>query len=363
MAWSVDFNSGNGDSDSATVSTDTMRGPAYGGTICEPPDYFENSQKRIFYKPSQLGGDGQRLPGGVEDSNDANATASFTISYTYIDFYLLNKTIPWQKFTPSVLVAPGALDTSFSDADSPRRSTFVFATTEDVEIVAAKDKSHSKGSEDVECDETVELSTCCGSNIAVSAFHLAAGDDKKFRRISERKEGEVHSPDKCNQTTRVSRHDIFFVRSCLAPVEGGDNHVAPTFLPWLHELAKRKGVLMIFVEVQMCVGATVKFWALEHWGLPSPPGMVSFSKKAQAAGCSFRDAGLRFDRPDRQFNTRTGDSVRPLLFKAIHGEIEKHGLVEHTARVGGNMKGLGTLIAWDCPRREVLALAREVDGG
>ncbi|KAL2880727.1 4-aminobutyrate transaminase [Colletotrichum sp. CLE4] len=74
-----------------------------------------------------------------------------------------------------------------------------------------------------------------------------------------------------------------------------------------------------------------------------------------------------------------GDPVRALLFKAIYGEIEKHGLVEHTARVGGylygelealagkypqhvlNLRGKdrGTFIAWDCPRRdEVLALAK-----
>ncbi|KAF4920763.1 4-aminobutyrate aminotransferase [Colletotrichum viniferum] len=74
-----------------------------------------------------------------------------------------------------------------------------------------------------------------------------------------------------------------------------------------------------------------------------------------------------------------GDPVRALLFKAIYGEIQKNGLVKHTAKVGGylfseleklaskypqhvqNLRGKdrGTFIAWDAPRREeVLALAK-----
>ncbi|KAJ0330757.1 hypothetical protein COL5a_003061 [Colletotrichum fioriniae] len=161
--------------------------------------------------------------------------------------------------------------------------------------------------------------------------------------------------------------------------EGGDNHASPAFFRGLRDLTKRKGVLMIVDEVQTGVGATGKFWAHEYWNLPSPPDMVTFSKKAQAAGFYFGDAGLRPDKPYRQFNTWMGDPVRALLFKAIYGEIEKHGLVEHTAQVGGylyrelealagkypqhllNLRGKdrGTFIAWDCPRREeVLALAK-----
>lgn len=137
--------------------------------------------------------------------------------------------------------------------------------------------------------------------------------------------------------------------------------------------------MLIVDEVQTGVGATGKFWAHEHWNLSSPPDMVTFSKKAQAAGFYFGDAGLRPDKPYRQFNTWMGDPVRALLFKAIYGEIQKNGLVEHTAKVGGylfgeleklaskypqhvqNLRGkdLGTFIAWDAPRREeVLALAK-----
>jgi 4-aminobutyrate aminotransferase/(S)-3-amino-2-methylpropionate transaminase len=164
--------------------------------------------------------------------------------------------------------------------------------------------------------------------------------------------------------------------------EGGDNHASSAFFRGLRDITKRHGVLMIVDEVQTGVGATGKFWAHEHWDLPSdsPPDMVTFSKKAQAAGFYFGKASLRPDKPFRQFNTWMGDPVRALLFRSIYQEIERLHLVEQTAAVGRyifesleqlaakypelvqNLRGKdrGTFIAWDCPKREeVLALAKE----
>jgi 4-aminobutyrate aminotransferase/(S)-3-amino-2-methylpropionate transaminase len=37
-------------------------------------------------------------------------------------------------------------------------------------------------------------------------------------------------------------------------------------------------------QVQTGGGATGKFWAHEHWNLDTPPDIVTFSKKLQAAG-------------------------------------------------------------------------------
>ncbi|KAI3546720.1 4-aminobutyrate aminotransferase [Colletotrichum abscissum] len=160
----------------------------------------------------------------------------------------------------------------------------------------------------------------------------------------------------------------------IEPVQAGgsDNHASPAFFRGLRALNKRKSVLTIADEVQTGVGATGKFWAHEHWNLPSPPDMVTFSKTAQAA--SFSSATLVYGLTSRtgSSNTWVGDLVRALLFKAIHGEIEKHGLVEQTARIGSHLyrelealadkypqnvlnprgKDRGTFIAWDCPRRE-----------
>ncbi|KAI9155667.1 4-aminobutyrate aminotransferase [Paramyrothecium foliicola] len=162
--------------------------------------------------------------------------------------------------------------------------------------------------------------------------------------------------------------------------EGGDNHATPFFFfRKLREMTKRRGVLMIVDEVQTGVGATGKMWAHEHWELSTPPDMVTFSKKAQAAGFYFGNASLRPDRPYRQFNTWMGDPVRAILFKAIYEQIHNDQLIESTAAVGRylydqlavlasrfpehiqNLRGKdrGTFIAWDCPGRDrVVALAK-----
>ncbi|KAL2880734.1 hypothetical protein SGCOL_003761 [Colletotrichum sp. CLE4] len=216
MAWSVDFNSGTGDSDSAPVSTDASCGPAHGGTICKGSgfgnccsssgycgstdaycgsgcqsgdclkgavttdgtcgvgangatcgswpqgdccspqgwcgstdahcgtgcqsgscndksgggstttdpskpdgdlpsalnhggweDYFANSQKCIFYNPPNWEATANDCREVCKDSNDLNAAAGLTTSYTCVGFYPLNKTIPWEKKGPGIQVAPG----------------------------------------------------------------------------------------------------------------------------------------------------------------------------------------------------------------------------------------------------------------
>ncbi|KAI1337799.1 aminotransferase class-III-domain-containing protein [Xylariaceae sp. FL0016] len=154
--------------------------------------------------------------------------------------------------------------------------------------------------------------------------------------------------------------------------EGGDNHASPAFFRGLREVTKKHGVLLIVDEVQTGVGATGKFWAHEHWDLPSPPDMVTFSKKAQTAGYYFGDPSLRPNKPYRQFNTWMGDPARAILFRAIIEEIQRLDLVKHTAEVGDYLysklealgkkypdqfqnlrgKGMGTFIAFDNPRRD-----------
>ncbi|KAL8420166.1 hypothetical protein RB594_003083 [Gaeumannomyces avenae] len=154
--------------------------------------------------------------------------------------------------------------------------------------------------------------------------------------------------------------------------EGGDNHASPAFFRGLRELTRRRGVLLIVDEVQTGVGATGRFWAHDHWDLPHPPDMVTFSKKAQTAGYYFGDPDLRPNLPYRQFNTWMGDPARAIVFRAAIREIERLGLVENTARVGDYLfsrlerlaakypaefqnlrgRGQGTFIAFDNPRRD-----------
>ncbi|KAB8416390.1 hypothetical protein FH972_024909 [Carpinus fangiana] len=163
--------------------------------------------------------------------------------------------------------------------------------------------------------------------------------------------------------------------------EGGDNHASPAFFRGLRDVTRKHNVLFIVDEVQTGVGATGKFWAHDHWNLPAghEPDMVTFSKKAQTAGYYFGRKDLRPNKPYRQFNTWMGDPARALLFRGIIGEIERLDLVEHTRVTGEylfggltalaerfpseiqNLRGQGTFIAWDSPRRdEFLKLAKSV---
>lgn len=163
--------------------------------------------------------------------------------------------------------------------------------------------------------------------------------------------------------------------------EGGDNHASPEFFRKLRAVTKKHKVLLIVDEVQTGVGATGKFWAHEHWNLQDPPDMVTFSKKAQAAGFYYGNPELRPNKPYRQYNTWMGDPARALLFRGIINEIERHDLVNNTARVGNYLfskleglakkypgqfqnlrgKGQGTFIAFDSPHRnEFLAKAKQM---
>lgn len=163
--------------------------------------------------------------------------------------------------------------------------------------------------------------------------------------------------------------------------EGGDNHASPAFFQGLRTLTKKHNILFIVDEVQTGMGATGKLWAHEHWNLDSAPDMVTFSKKAQAAGYYYSDLALRPNKAYRQFNTWMGDPARAILFRAIIEEVERLDLVKHTAQTGDYLfqkldelqsiyphemqnlrgKGQGTFLAWDSPRRdEVIKKAKTV---
>ena len=129
---------------------------------------------------------------------------------------------------------------------------------------------------------------------------------------------------------------------------------------------------LIVDEVQTGVGATGALWASDRWGLPArdAPDMLTFSKKAQAAGFFYGRDDLRPNRPYRQFNTWMGDPPRALLFRAILDEVERLDLVRGVRDTGEylmgglaalaerfpgevrNLRGKGTFVAWDSPRRD-----------
>ncbi|KAJ1944547.1 hypothetical protein EC988_005959, partial [Linderina pennispora] len=118
--------------------------------------------------------------------------------------------------------------------------------------------------------------------------------------------------------------------------------------------------------------ATGTFWAHEQWNLQTPPDMVTFSKKMQAAGF-YHTRALVPDQAYRNFNTWMGDPSRALIAKAIVDEVRAKGLVQQVQEVGKylkghleplavryprvikNVRGAGTFLAFDCPTAELRA--------
>ncbi|GAA5796204.1 hypothetical protein HPULCUR_001574 [Helicostylum pulchrum] len=146
--------------------------------------------------------------------------------------------------------------------------------------------------------------------------------------------------------------------------EGGDNHASPDFFRKLQAICQNNDVLFIVDEVQTGVGATGTFWAHEAWNLPSPPDMVTFSKKFQAAGF-YLSPRLRPTQAYRLYNTWMGDPVRAMQAAAIVQEIENKDLLNNVQNVGKylqdnltemtkttpieNIRGQGAFIAFDLP--------------
>ncbi|KAI7867046.1 4-aminobutyrate aminotransferase [Spinellus fusiger] len=146
--------------------------------------------------------------------------------------------------------------------------------------------------------------------------------------------------------------------------EGGDHHASPSYFRRLQALCHRHDVLLIVDEVQTGVGATGTFWAHEAWDLPSPPDIVTFSKKFQAAGF-YLHPRLRPQQAYRLYNTWMGDPVRTLQAATLVDQIVEHNLLDQVKTVGqylqtglggmadkawiSNVRGQGSFIAFDMP--------------
>jgi len=106
-------------------------------------------------------------------------------------------------------------------------------------------------------------------------------------------------------------------------------------------------------------------WAHEHWNLDTPPDVVTFSKKLQAAGF-FHNVELRPNMGYRNFNTWLADPMRAMELQVISQTIQQHNLLENVTITGKylmqqlaalqtrhsskitNVRGVGTFCAFDC---------------
>ncbi|PVU93205.1 hypothetical protein BB561_003412 [Smittium simulii] len=209
----------------------------------------------------------------------------------------------------------------------------------------------------------------------IPAFPWPAVDFPKLRYPLDRFEQENYDEEnRCLDLVKaaIETNPIPIAAMIVEPIlsEGGDLHASDRFFQELRRITKEHNVVMIVDEVQTGVGATGKFWAHEHWNLDSPPDIVTFSKKMQAAGLFYSDE-LRPLVPMRNFNTWMGDQPRSLIAKAILDEIEESNLIAlvnstgkylishlkpisiRYGRVVKNVRGKGTFIAFDCPNQEI----------
>jgi 4-aminobutyrate aminotransferase/(S)-3-amino-2-methylpropionate transaminase len=189
--------------------------------------------------------------------------------------------------------------------------------------------------------------------------------------LHEHRHANTAEEDRCLEALEhvIQEHPHEIAALIVEPVqlEGGDNHASPYFFQGVRDILTKHEILMIVDEVQTGVGALGKFWAHEHWNLSTPPDIVTFSKKFQAAGFYFRNPNLQPAQPFRQFNTWCGDPSKALVARTIYQEVVKHDLVAQAARVGRvlhaglqgvlasyptkvrNLRGenYGTFLAWD----------------
>ncbi|KAJ1351056.1 Glutamyl-tRNA(Gln) amidotransferase subunit A (Glu-ADT subunit A) [Parelaphostrongylus tenuis] len=148
--------------------------------------------------------------------------------------------------------------------------------------------------------------------------------------------------------------------------EGGDNYGSPAFFQKLQKIAADNGICFIVDEVQTGGGATGDIWAHSHWGLSSPPDMVTFSKKLITGGYFYKE-DFRVKEAYRIYNTWVGDPTKLFLLQKVIEVIRRDGLIEKTRSVGevfqkeltrlqsvhssklSQARGLGTFAAVDFP--------------
>jgi len=139
----------------------------------------------------------------------------------------------------------------------------------------------------------------------------------------------------------IVNHPVRVAGLIVEPIqaEGGDNHASAWFFQQLRRVTKKHNVALIVDEVQTGGGSTGKFWAHQHWNLESPPDIVTFSKKLQAAGF-YHNIEFRPNMGYRNFNTWLGDPLRALQLSVIVQQIQLENLLDNVNVTGRYLKDL-----------------------
>ncbi len=84
-------------------------------------------------------------------------------------------------------------------------------------------------------------------------------------------------------------------------------------------------------------GVSGKWWAHEHWGLETPPDIVTFAKKMQSAGFYYR-SDMNNNWGPTIFNTFVGDPARLVLLEKVLNVVDDFNLTENARLVGDYLK-------------------------
>ncbi|XP_023947315.2 4-aminobutyrate aminotransferase, mitochondrial [Bicyclus anynana] len=119
--------------------------------------------------------------------------------------------------------------------------------------------------------------------------------------------------------------------------EGGDYEASPYFFQELQKLCQNSGAALIIDEVQTGCGPTGKMWCYEHFELPAPPDVLTFSKKMLTGGFYFKLAE-RPSHPYRVFNTWMGDPGKLILLEKVLQVIKNENLLALVNETGKVLK-------------------------
>ncbi|XP_038215218.1 4-aminobutyrate aminotransferase, mitochondrial [Zerene cesonia] len=119
--------------------------------------------------------------------------------------------------------------------------------------------------------------------------------------------------------------------------EGGDYEASPEFFQNLQKICHKKGVALIIDEVQTGCGPTGKMWCYEHFNLPTPPDVVTFSKKMLTGGFYY-NTDFKAPHAYRIFNTWMGDPGKLILLEKVLNVMKKQNLLSVVNESGKVLK-------------------------
>src|SRR5262249_4140151 len=174
---------------------------------------------------------------------------------------------------------------------------------------------------------------------------------------------------RANLSSDVIRRSRRVAAVLVEPIqgEGGVRMTSARFMRKLRLLTRIYDVPLIFDEVQTGWGMTGRLWAHELFGLPCPPDLVTWAKKAQNGVLFVSEPLATFFQEEKKFNTTwEGDSVGMLRLLALldkldldqvrrTGEHARSGieaLVREYREILKNARGAGVMLGFDVVRAD-----------